>query len=257
MRMHEFGKKGNPVMVLVHGVLTPWQIWMPQVEAFKEKYHVYVVALNAHTEEEASEFISLEKEVKEIEGHLLERGIQKVDVLCGLSLGGVISHEIWRNGKISIDRLVLDGAPLVPFGKLPESIMANNYLSIIHKSKSRDSKVIESFKKQFLPEKYLESYLKIADYMSDTSMRNIVHAASVGKLCLKVENKSSILFLHGTRGNEVLSKKVAKLIKKNYPETQVICFKGDAHCYKAIYEPQKWIEVVADFLEDKRHYESR
>ncbi len=251
MRIHEFGEKNNSVMVLVHGVLTPWQIWMPQVEAFKEKYHVYVVALNAHTEEEASEFISLKEEVEKIEEHLMERGIQKVDVLCGLSLGGVISHEIWKNGKISIDRLVLDGAPLVPFGKLLESIMTNNYLSIIHKSKNRDPKVIESFKKQFLPEKYLEKYLKIADYMSDTSMKNIVHAASSGNLCKNVDNKSRILFLHGTKGNEVLSKKVGKLVKKYYPETQVICFKGDAHCYKAIYEPQEWIAVVSKFLENK------
>lgn len=97
MRIHEFGENNNSVMVLVHGVLTPWQIWMPQVETFKEKYHVYVVALNAHTEEEASEFISLKEEVEKKEEHLMERGIQKVDVLCGLSIATrrFMSH---RNG---------------------------------------------------------------------------------------------------------------------------------------------------------------
>lgn len=251
MRIHEFGEKSNPVMVLVHGVLTPWQIWMPQVEAFREKYNVYVVALNAHTQEEASEFISLEAEVQEIEEKLLEQGVERIDVLCGLSLGGVISHEIWKNGRLPVGHLVMDGAPLVPFGKLLESIMTNNYLSIIHKSKTRDPKVKESFKKQFLPEKYLESYLKIADFISDASMKNIVHAASTGNLCKDVDNKSRILFLHGTKGNEVLSKKVGKLFKKHYPETQVICFKGDAHCYKAIYEPQEWIDVLMDFLENR------
>lgn len=251
MRIHEFGEKGNPVMVLVHGVLTPWQIWMPQVEAFREKYNVYVVALNAHTQEEASEFISLVAEAQEIVKNLTEQGVERIDVLCGLSLGGVISHEIWKNGRLPVRHLVMDGAPLVPFGKLLESIMTNNYLSIIHKSKTRDPKVIESFKKQFLPEKYLESYLKIADFMSDASVKNIVHAASTGNLCKDVDNKSKILFLHGTKGNEVLSKKVGKLFKKHYPETQVICFKGDAHCYKAIYEPQEWIAVVSKFLEDK------
>lgn len=251
MKIHEFGKKSNPVMVLVHGVLTPWQIWMPQVEAFQGKYNIYVVALNAHTQEEASEFMSLEAEVQEIEEKLSEQGVERIDVLCGLSLGGVISHEIWKNGRLPVDKLVLDGAPLVPFGKLLESIMTNNYLNIIHKSKTRDPKVIESFKKQFLPEKYLESYLKIADFMSDASVKNIVHAASTGNLCKDVDNKSKILFLHGTKGNEVLSKKVGKLFKKHYPETQVICFKGDAHCYKAIYEPQEWIDVLMDFLENR------
>lgn len=108
--------------------------------------------------------------------------------------------------------------------------------------------MLASFKKNFLPEKYLESYLKIADFMTDTSMRNIVEAADTGNRCTTVDNKSRILFLHGTKGNEILSKKVAKLMKKAYPETEVVCFKGDVHCYKAIYEPEKWVEVVNNFL---------
>ena len=126
--------------------------------------------------------------------------------------------------------------------------MTKNYINLIHKSKKRDPKVIASFKKNFLPEKYLNSYLKIADFMSDTSMANIVKAADTGNLCTTVDNKSKILFLHGTKGNEILSKSVGKLIKKAYPETEVVCFKGDIHCYKAIYEPEKWVAVVKEFI---------
>ena len=248
MRVHEFVDnidRKKPVMILIHGILTPWQIWMPQITAFKETYNVYAIALNAHTEEDASEFISVSSEAEGIAQYFLEKNIQTIDVLCGLSLGGAIAHEIWKNGKVAISNLVLDGAPLVPFPKVAEKIMINNYLKIIHKSKERDPKVIESFKKQFLPEKYLDSYLKIADLMSDTSIANMVHAANTGNLCKDVTNNSRILFLHGTKGNEVLSKKTAALMKKTYPETEVVCFKGDAHCYKAIYEPEKWVEVVS------------
>ncbi|MBQ7775618.1 MAG: alpha/beta hydrolase [Lachnospiraceae bacterium] len=248
MWVHEFCEGNKPVMVLIHGVLTPWQIWMPQINAFKAKYNIYTIALNAHTEEEASEFISLEAEAAEITQALQTRNVQAIDVLCGLSLGGVIAHEIWKEAKLPIHHLVLDGAPLVPFPLFSGKVMTANYLSIIHKSKARDPKVLESFKKQFLPEKYLDSYLKIADFMTDTSITNIIQAADTGNLCTTVNNHSKILFLHGTKGNEILSKKVVKLMKKAYPETQVICFKGDVHCYKAIYEPEKWIEVVDAFL---------
>ena len=142
----------------------------------------------------------------------------------------------------------MDGAPLVPFPRFAEKIMVNNYTKIIRRSKERDPKVLEAFKKNFLPEKYLDSYLKIADLMSDTSIANMVHAANTGNLCKDVNNQSRILFLHGTKGNEVLSKKAAALMKKSYPETEVICFKGDPHCYKATYEPEKWIEAVDAFL---------
>lgn len=248
MQIHEFTDGNKPIMVLVHGVLSPWQIWMPQVNAFKKEYNLYVIALNAHTEECASEFVSLFSEAEEIIQYFLKKNIQTIDVLCGISLGGKIAHEIWKSEKLDIRNLVMDGAPLKAFPKFAEKIMINNYLQIIHKSKLRDGKVLEAFKKQFLPEKYLDSFLKIADFMSDTSMVNIVHAASVGNFGQNVQNRSKILFIHGTKGNEIVSKKSAKLMKKYYPETEIICFKGDTHCYKAVYEPEKWIEVVDTFV---------
>lgn len=248
MQVHEFIEGKKPVMVLIHGVLTPWQIWTPQITAFKEKYNVYTIALSAHTEDIASEFISATAEVEEIVQYFQNQNIDTIDVLCGLSLGGKIAHEIWKNGSLTISNLVLDGAPLVSCPKIAERIMISNYIKIIHQSKSREEKVLMSFNKQFLPEKYLDSYLKIADFMTDKSMKNIIHTAFNGGMCKDVNNQSRILFIHGTKGNEFLSKKSATLMKKYYPETKVICFKGDLHCYKAIYEPEKWIQVVDTFL---------
>ena len=40
MLVHEFVGSNKPVMVLVHGMLTPWQIWMPQIESFKKRYNI-------------------------------------------------------------------------------------------------------------------------------------------------------------------------------------------------------------------------
>lgn len=248
MFVHEFVIGNKPTMVLVHGVLTPWQVWTPQIAAFREKYNIYVIALNAHTEDVASEFVSVQSEADEIVQYFKEKKIDTIDVLGGISLGGKIAYEIWKGGKLSIHNLIMDGAPLVACPKFATKIMINNYKDIIHKSKVRDKRVIENFKKYFLPEKYLDSFLKIADLMSDKSIENIVGSAFTASKIEGAEKQSRILFIHGTKGNEVLSKKAAKLMKKHYPETEIVCFKGDAHCYKAIYEPEKWIEVVEKFL---------
>ncbi len=32
MRVHGFVNGNKPVMVLIHGVLTPWQIWNSQID---------------------------------------------------------------------------------------------------------------------------------------------------------------------------------------------------------------------------------
>lgn len=142
-------KQQKPVMVLIHGVLTPWQIWKPQIEFFKNSYTVYVVSLNAHNEEKASEFISVKAEAEQIVMLLIEKGIQTIDALCGISLGGKIAYEIWKSGKIEISNLIMDGAPLVKCPKFAVNIMINNYKNIIHKSKKRDAKIIENFKNIF------------------------------------------------------------------------------------------------------------
>lgn len=86
--------------------------------------------------------------------------------------------------------------------------------------------------------------------MTDESIENIVTSVFAGGKIEGVSNSSRILFIHGTKGNEILSKKAAKLMKRHYLETEIICFKGDAHCYKAIYEPDIWITTVNDFLKD-------
>lgn len=249
MVVHEFVDGNKPIMVLVHGVLTPWQIWTPQITSFREHYNIYTIALNAHTEDTASEFVSVLAEAEEIVQYFKAKNINNIDVLCGISLGGKIAHEIWKSGKLNIHNLIMDGAPLVACPKFAINIMIKNYKDIVHKSKVRDTKVIENFKKYFLPEKYLDSYLKIADLMTEKSIENIVASVFAGGKIYGVDSQSRILFIHGTKGNEVLSKKAAKLVKKYYPATEIVCFKGDAHCYKAIYQPEKWISVVKDFLE--------
>ena len=76
MRIHEFVCGNKPVMVLIHGMLTPWQIWGPQIAFYKKAYNVYAVSLNAHNEEMASEFISVQAETEEIIRLLKEKKIK-------------------------------------------------------------------------------------------------------------------------------------------------------------------------------------
>lgn len=247
MLVHKFADGNKPTMVLVHGVLTPWQIWTPQIDSFRPHYNIYAIALNAHTEETASEFISVSAEAEEIIAYFENSGIHTIDVLCGLSLGGKIAHEIWKSGRLRIHNLIMDGAPLAACPKFAVKIMIKSYKDIIHQSKERNKKVIANFPK-FLPEKYWTPYLKIADLFTDNSIENICNSVFAGGKIAGVDNQSRILFIHGTKPNEILSRISAKLMKKYYPITRVVCFQGDAHCHKVFFQPEKWIAVVKDFL---------
>lgn len=74
---------------------------------------------------------------------------------------------------------------------------------------------------------------------------------SVGEseLCESLDlSDTKLLYLHGTKMNEYLSKKSAKKLSKLYPEATVVCFKGDAHCQCAIYEPDDFAKIILDFI---------
>ncbi len=248
MTFHTYGELSAPVMVLIHGVLTPWQIWEEHIAHYKDSFRVIAVELDAHDEDEASEFISVQDEAKKIEDYLIEGYEGRVFAVCGLSMGGVIAHEIWKNGRVHIEKLVMDGAPLKAMPNIAIKFMTGNYLKIIAKSKQRDPKTLDAFKRDFLPEKYLDTFLKIADNMSESSVRNIVSSACSQNLRTDINADTKVLYIHGTKGNEMVSKKVGKLIKKHYPDASVICFDGYKHCEAAIYQPEKWQMYVDEFL---------
>ena len=62
-----------------------------------------------------------------------------------------------------------------------------------------------------------------------------------------------ILFMHGTKGNETVSKKAALKMKEVNPQTQIKCFDGYAHAQLLSFETKQWIKEVKDFLESKKY----
>lgn len=251
MKFHTFGDETHEAVLLIHGMLTPWQIWNEAIEYFRKDYFVIVPELDAHTEEEISLFQSVEAEVEKIKKYILNTTNGKVFLVCGLSMGGRIATILAEDENICINNLVLDGAPLGSVPGILKWVMKNNYLSIIRKSKQREPNVIESFKKNFLPEQYLDDYLKIADNMKEESACNIIDSLFSKYEFKKLNSDIKILFMHGTKGNEFVSKKAAIRMKEKNPHTDIKCYKGYAHAYLACYEPQKWIKDVSKWLDIK------
>lgn len=166
---------------------------------------------------------SVENEAQQIEDYICKENIKTVFALCGLSMGGVIAHKIFERNKLQIENLILDGAPLVKMSFIAEKAMTGAYKSIIHKSKLRDRKTLDNFKRDFLPERYLESYLKFADTMSDTTIENMLHSVCAGDFTPAVNLDSTrILYMHGTKGNEVYSIKSVKKMKKHYTNLEAV-----------------------------------
>ena len=250
MIFHTFGIESTKIIILIHGMLTPWQIWQPAIDHFSKNYYVIVPELDAHTEESASQFVSIENEAEQIKDYLQKHCNRKIFAICGLSMGGRIAAVLASASGITPEYLVLDGAPLLPVPGILKNIMKNSYLNIIRKSKERNPKVLDSFKRSFLPEKHLENYLKIADNIDEQSVINMIESVFCKFDFKKYDDTCKILFMHGTKGNESVSKKAAIKVKNINPQTEIRCYSGYAHAQLACFEEEKWINEVCDFIND-------
>lgn len=249
MIFHTFGNQNNKVILLIHGMLTPWQIWEDAASHFSKDYHVVIPQLDGHTEDATSQFLSVESEAEQIREYMLQNFNGKIHALCGLSMGGRIASVLAGMEGIKVQYLVLDGAPLATIPEVFRNIMKKNYLSIIDKSKQRDPKVIENCKRFFLPERYLENFLKIADHIEEQSIQNIMDSVFDKFEYRTYDSDMKILFMHGTKGNEMISRKAAVKMKKANPQTEICCFKGYAHAQLVCFEINKWIKEVSSFIE--------
>ena len=248
MIFHTYGNKENKAVVLIHGMLTPWQIWNTAVDKFKRNCYVIVPELDAHTEVTPTVFHSIEEEADKIHDYIMKELNGKVLLLAGLAMGGRIAATIAKSGDITVDNLVLDGAPLTRVNFLMKAVMKSNYKKIIMKSKMHDAKILEQAKKDFLPEDMIPYYVKIAENMIMSSVDNIIDSVFTDFDDHGYAGDMKILFMHGTKGNEQVSRKCALKMKKVNPQTEIRCFEGLAHAELACFKPQQWTDEVERFI---------
>ena len=248
MIFHTFGDRKNPAVLLLHGMLTPWQIYDPAIEAFSGSYYTVVPELDGHTEETASAFHSVREECEHLADFIHENLGGQLFLLAGLSMGGRIAAELARRPDLSVEHLVLDGAPLLPLPGFLIALMQKNYRNLLCRSRKRDPKTLAQAARDFLPERYLPYYLAVADHMEEASADRILQEVFSEFDFEAYPNRMRILFMHGNKGNELLSRKSAEKMKRLNPAMEIRCFAGKAHAELACFDPQLWIREVTAFI---------
>ena len=92
-------------------------------------------------------------------------------------------------------------------------------------------------------------FLELFDYLSDKTIINCVQ--EVGKFNLPSDintPNTEIYYFYGSKINEILFRKVAHYLKKNYQNTTTICLKGKGHCEDALINPEEHIKTLNKVL---------
>ena len=251
MKILEFGDTSKRRIILIHGFQCPWQVWNKYIEYYEKKFHIIVPIMSGHNPEVKDDFISFTDDAKEIEDYILSRYGKEIYAVYGMSMGGVLTATLWQNKRLTFDKVIFDGSPLVSYNNLMKGFMKKFYIDITHKSQQRDKKTVEQATKVIISEDNLEYFLKVLDNMSDVTVGNSIDDIADFKLSQSINTPDTVeYFFHGTAFNEMLAKKSAKYVNKYYPTTIIKCFKGKFHCENALFNPEIMITEL-DKIFDK------
>ena len=91
-----------------------------------------------------------------------------------MSMGGVLAAVLWQNNRLTFEKVIFDGSPLVSYNSLMKALMKKFYVDITHKSQKRDKKTVKQATKVIISEDNLEHFLKVLDNMSDAPVKNSI-----------------------------------------------------------------------------------
>lgn len=249
MEILEFGNKEKDKIILIHGFETPYQIWEKYIEHYKKDYHIIVPILQGHNPNMKEDFNSFEESAKDIEDYIISRYGNNVFAIYGMSMGGVLTSKIWQNKKLFIDKVILESSPLISYNKIMTLIMTKQYLMLTHKTQARDKRVITQAVNSIIPEDKLDVFLAMMDNMSDTTITNYIRQIGSYKLPSNIDTPNTeVYYYYGTKINEILAKKTAEYIRRNYPNSKIKCFQGKGHCEDSLLNPSVMIAELDNVL---------
>ena len=249
MKILEFGSTDKRKLLLIHGFQSPWQVWDKYIEHCKNDFHITVPVITGHDPDKKEDFISFEEDARNIEDSIISRYGNKVFAVFAMSMGGVLAATIWQDKSLSIEHIIFDGSPLTSMNPVIKAYMRSFYLSVTHKTQQHDEKTIKQASGTIIASDNMDDFLKVLDNMTDNTIINAINAIADFKLNTDISTAGTkIHFFHGTAPNEMLAKKSAKFLKKHYPDTEVKCFVGKAHCENSLIHPEIMIDELDRIL---------
>jgi len=228
MHIHTHGIKGDPVIVILHPMgITGEKMYEIVGSKFRGEYYFITPDMGGHGSEKR-EFRSARAEAAAMHNYLQQKGLTQIRLLYGASLGCAVSLHLLRYEDLNIEHIYLDGAPVARLSALMRSIFAPVLVWQQDMIIRNREKGISDFVKRYGRD--------IAEHMADSFLKfdkeTIYH---IGRDCvvgntpyLSRELQQRISFDWGEK--ELYAKTSMPLVKKIWPDAEVIVRPGMEHC---------------------------
>ena len=124
-------------------------------------------------------------------------------------MGGVLASYLWKNKRLTFEKVILESSPLLPFGKYMTQMLTKQYLSITQKARERNQKVVRNAINSMVTEDMLDVFLELLDNISDETIKNYLYAVGQFKLPSNIDTPNTqIIYFYGGKINEFVFRNV-------------------------------------------------
>ncbi|MGN1015264.1 MAG: alpha/beta fold hydrolase [Butyricicoccus sp.] len=257
MKIHEFGDRNNPHILLIHGGGSAWWNYLRQAETLAERYHVILPTLDGHGEEYQKRYRSTESSAEQLLGYIDTQCGGHVFCLGGVSLGGQIVLELLSRREDLADKAIIEGSMCIPCPRLAKlcEVTVRLFGGLLFRRSCCKGQIVllnALFPKLRMPKDIAEYYVEdTASLHKETLCR--IYQTYMNYACkdgLK-HTRAQILYCYGSKETNAV-KRSAELVGNMVPDCRVFEVKGCGHGYLSMYLPEQWLEVAVPFLEQEQ-----
>lgn len=241
------GDRQKKKILLIHGISFYWEkCFKGIIDELEKEYCLLVPELEGHNLESKGKILSVHSSATNIIEQLYAYNFQDIHAIYGISMGASIALEIALQGKVQMEKLILDGGQYESMG-----IMKRVYAYII--SKELRKIVQGKHMTQYIQKQmgYFDNDIEVLQPLTCNAItfRRLYHAAlsaysySIKKRKEKLQMDVTVMF----GKNEVYAKKSIPLIREKCLQSFTIIQSDESgHAETLSMRPEKIINLLAE-----------
>lgn len=251
MKVIEYGQGNNKTLAMFQCALEPGWVFDASANALAEDFRVFLFVADGH-DELGTDFVSVEKNAEDAVAYLRSRGIEQLDLLYGVSMGGagvmyLLAHELMPVKKAVVDA----GITPYPYPKWIRRLIALRDLVMIWLG----IKNLAIMKMVMPPEKWTpagedpeEHYEKVFEFtknhLSAKTIYNVFWSAnnySMPEVVPAVETEME--YWYGEKEKKARKNNIS-YAKKAFPKMKFKEFEGLEHAELVMMDPAGFHEEI-------------
>lgn len=246
MKFIASGKKGQPVILLIHGMgCTGEHSFSSAARQLEGNYRVVIVCLDGYDEPNTT-FTTIYEQAEKIASYITNECEGSIHTILGMSMGGIIALELLTKYDIKIKKLILDSGYLKPWNKICAKIMsvmvASGFDSII---KGNDRLIYRAGMNYTMG--YCFKSTDLCEFASKETLKKSEYSCLTYNLPdLEILKRITVEYWHGKKERYMIAG--MKFLKEKIPNMKEICVGNYGHGELMLNQPLRYAEMVLNSI---------